>query len=679
MKDILLIRNIGIIAHVDAGKTTTTERILFYSGYSHKIGEVHDGNTVTDWMKQEQERGITITSASVTIFWKTKYYNSKINIIDTPGHVDFTIEVERSLRVLDGAVIVICASSGIQSQTETVWNQSQKYNIPKIIFINKMDRIGARYFEIIEDIKIKFNCILLILQINVGIEDNFKGVIDLIEFNFNYWEDNILKKKNIPQDYINLSLKYKEKIFEILSENDEIFFEKYVLNKVCIEDIIISIRKLVIKNILIPVICGTSLKNKGIEFLLNYIVDFFPSPIDVGIKNFNNKEYKICKKSKFLSLLFKILNDNHLGTLSYIRIYSGILKVGDIIYNSSKKIKEKVFRILRMFANSKKDINEAFAGDIVVIVGLKESFTGDTLCNINENILLEKIKIPLPVISISIEPFFKKDQEKLLFCLKKLCKEDPSINLSTNNHFSEVIISGMGELHLEIVIDRINKEFNIQTKISKPQVFYKESIKNTIIQEGKYIKQSGGRGQYGHVVLKVEPILNSNDDIIFLKEIIGGSIPKEFFQPIEKGIYEQLKTGILLGSPLTKIKITLIDGSFHSVDSSEYAFKNAAMIALKEALKKANSYVLEPIMKVDISTPENYLGNIVGDINKKRGNIININDFKNFKVIFCTLPLNELFGYSTELRSITKGKGTYNMEFFNYCEIPFYILEKIKK
>ncbi|AFP83641.1 elongation factor G [Candidatus Carsonella ruddii] len=679
MKEILLIRNIGIIAHVDAGKTTTTERILFYSGYSHKIGEVHDGNTVTDWMKQEQERGITITSASVTIFWKTKYYHSKINIIDTPGHVDFTIEVERSLRVLDGAVIVICASSGIQSQTETVWNQSQKYNIPKIIFINKMDRIGAKFFEIIEDVKIKFNCILLILQINVGIEDNFKGVIDLIEYKFNYWEDNILIKKDIPKDYINLSLQYKEKMFEILSEYDEFFFEKYVLNKITINDIIISIRKLVIKNILIPVICGTSLKNKGIEFLLNYIVDFFPSPVDIGIKNFFNKEYKVCKKSKFLSLLFKILNDDHLGILSYIRIYSGIIKVGDIIYNSSKKIKEKVFRILRMFANSKKDINEAIAGDIVVIVGLKESFTGDTLCNINENILLEKIKIPLPVISISIEPFYKKDQEKLILSLKKLCKEDPSINLSTNNHFSEMIISGMGELHLEIVVDRINKEFNIPTKISKPQVFYKESIKKTIIQEGKYIKQSGGRGQYGHVVLKIEPINNDNDDIIFIKEIIGGSIPKEYFQPIEKGIYEQLKTGIILGSPLTKIKITLLDGSFHAVDSSEYAFKNAAIIALKEALKKANSYVLEPIMKVEISTPDNYLGNIVGDINKKRGNIVNINDFKNFKVIFCTIPLNELFGYSTELRSITKGKGNYNMEFFNYCEIPFYILEKIKK
>ncbi|AFP84385.1 elongation factor G [Candidatus Carsonella ruddii] len=680
MNNIKNIRNIGIIAHVDAGKTTTTERILFFSGFSHKIGEVHTGNTITDWMKQEQERGITITSASVTFFWKTNFFNSSINLIDTPGHVDFTIEVERSLRVLDGAVILICASSGIQPQTETVWNQSQKFNIPKILFINKLDRIGAKYLSIIEDVKNKFLCNILIISLNIGIENTFLGIIDLINMKELIWTNSKLEIKNIKNENLNISNKYRNILLETLSEYDDFFLEKYINSNYIVSDIICSIRKLVISNKIIPVICGSSLKNKGIEFLLDSIVNFLPSPIDVGIKNVNNINYLVSSEKKFLALLFKVFNDPYLGLLSFIRIYSGSIKPGQIIFNNSKNIKEKIFRIIRMFANSKKDLNIASAGDIVVIIGLKESFTGDTLSYDNEKILLEKINIPLPVISISIEPIIKNDYEKLLNLISKLCKEDPSLLFKINDNTGELILSGMGELHLEIITDRINKEFNIKTKTSKPQVSYKESIKKKVIQEGKYIKQTGGRGQYGHVVLKIEPIIdNIENDFIFKIEIIGGAIPKEYFLSIEKGILEQIKSGVILGYPVTKIKITLIDGSFHPVDSSEYAFKNAASIALKEALKKANSFLLEPIMKVEIISPKEYLGIIISDINKKRGNIVSVIDNNNFKIINSLIPLRELFGYSTELRSNTKGRANYNMEFYNYFEVPKYILEKIKK
>lgn len=678
MKNITKLRNIGIIAHVDAGKTTTTERILFFSGSSHKIGEVHHGNTTTDWMKQEQERGITITSASVTIYWKINNIKYTINIIDTPGHVDFTIEVERSLRVLDGAVIVICASSGIQPQTETVWMQSNKYKIPKIVFVNKMDRIGADYDKCIKNIENKFNCSIIPINYNIGIENDFIGYIDILEIKQYIWDNNILKIEKLDAKYVDIVNKNRNYILETLSNNDDFFLEKYLNNNFTLLDIKNSIRKLVLENKIIPIICGSSLKNKGIEYLLNSICEFLPSPNDVHIKNFNDKLN--IQKNIFLALLFKIFNDPFLGMLSFIRIYSGFVKVGDIIYNSSKKIKEKIFRIIRMFANSKKDINEAYSGDIVVIIGLKDSFTGDTLCSINEEILLEKINSPIPVISLSIEPVFKNDQEKLLIILQKICKEDPSLIMNNNIVTGETIISGMGELHLEIVVDRINRDFNIKTKISKPQVSYKESIKKQIIQEGKYIKQSGGKGQYGHVVIKIEPIsFESKDNFIFKSEIIGGSIPKEYISSIEKGVINQLNQGIICNYPVIKVKVSLLNGTFHAVDSSEYAFKIAASIAIKEALKKANSYILEPIMKVEINVPNEYLGIIVGDINKKRGLINNVLDFNNFKVINSFIPLRELFGYSTELRSNTKGRASYNMEFFNYNELPNYIIEKIKK
>ncbi|BAF35189.1 elongation factor G [Candidatus Carsonella ruddii PV] len=680
MNDIKNIRNIGIIAHVDAGKTTTTERILFFSGFSHKIGEVHTGNTITDWMKQEQERGITITSASVTFFWKTNFYNSSINLIDTPGHVDFTIEVERSLRVLDGAVILICASSGIQPQTETVWNQSEKFNIPKILFVNKLDRIGAKYLSIIENIKKKFFCNILIINLNIGIENSFSGIIDLINMKELIWNNSQLEIRNITNKNFDISNKYRNILLETLSEYDDIFLEKYINSNFSIKDIIESIRKLVILNKIIPIACGSSLKNKGIEFLLDSIVNFLPSPIDIGIKNVSNINYSVNIKSKFLALLFKVFNDPYLGLLSFIRIYSGKIEPGQIIFNNSKNIKEKIFRIIRMFANSKKDLNIASAGDIVVLIGLKNSFTGDTLSFDNEKVLLEKINIPLPVISVSVEPIVKNDYEKLLNLINKFCKEDPSLLFKINENTGELILSGMGELHLEIIIDRINNEFNIKTKTSKPQVSYKESIKKTIIQEGKYIKQTGGRGQYGHVVLKIEPILIEKDDFIFKIEVVGGVIPKEYFLSIEKGILEQIKCGVVLGYPVTKIKITLINGSFHPVDSSEYAFKNAASIALKEALKKANSFLLEPIMKVEIISPKEYLGIVISDISKKRGNIISVVDNNNnLKIINSLIPLRELFGYSTDLRSNTKGRANYNMEFHNYSETPNYILEKIKK
>lgn len=680
MNNISLLRNIGIIAHVDAGKTTTTERILFFSGYSHKLGEVHHGNTVTDWMEQEQERGITITSAAITIYWNIDNLKYMINIIDTPGHVDFTIEVERSLRILDGAVIVICASSGIQPQTETVWLQSQKYKIPKIIFINKMDRIGANYDFCVKNIKKRFNCVLLQININIGKENDFSGFIDIINMKNIVWNKNEILISDIKNEFKDISNVYRENMLEILANNDEIFLEKYLNNNFNIFDIKKSIRKLVVNNIIIPIMCGSSLKNKGIEFLLNSICDFLPSPKDIKIKNCNNNLFNVDVKKNFLSLLFKIYNDPFLGSLSFIRIYSGLIKVGDIIYNSTKKIKEKIFRILRMFANIKKDLQEAGAGDIVVIVGLKDSSTGDTLCSPENDFQLEKICIPTPVISISIEPAYKQDQEKLFLILQKFCKEDPSLFLNNNNNSGEILISGMGELHLEILIDRIQKEYKIKTKISKPKVSYKESIKKCVIQEGKYIKQSGGKGQYGHVLIKIEPIsFEKNENFIFKSEIIGGSIPKEYFSSIEKGIIQQLNTGIVSGYPVIKIKSTLIDGSYHSVDSSEYAFKAAASIAIKEALKKANSYILEPIMKLEINTPSEYLGIITGDINKKRGNIINVLDLNTFKVINTLVPLRELFGYSTELRSNTKGRASYNMEFHSYDELPNYIIDKIKK
>ncbi|ATX33406.1 elongation factor G [Candidatus Carsonella ruddii] len=680
MNNILYLRNIGIIAHVDAGKTTTTERILFYSGVSHKIGEVHHGNTVTDWMKQEQERGITITSASVTIYWKINDIQYIINIIDTPGHVDFTIEVERSLRVLDGAVIIVCASSGIQPQTETVWLQSQKYKIPKILFVNKMDRIGANYKNCIDNIKKKFNCVLAPLNFNIGSENNFLGFIDIIEMKINIWKNNILYIENINNEYLKIANFYRNYLLELLSNNDEEFLIKYINNEFNLLDIKKSIRNLVINNKIIPIMCGSSLKNKGIEYLLNSICNFLPSPIDIGIKGCNNLNFNVSINKKFLSLLFKIHNDPFLGSLSFIRIYSGSIKSGDIIYNSTKKIKEKIFRIIRMFANSKKDINKANCGDIVVLIGLKESTTGDTLCSLNENFQLEKINIPIPVISISIEPIFKNDQEKLLNIIQKICKEDPSLILNNNNLTGETLISGMGELHLEIIVDRINRDYNIKTKISKPQVSYKESIKKTIIQEGKYIKQSGGKGQYGHVFLKLEPIsFDKEENFIFKSEIIGGSIPKEYIPSIEKGVIQQLNQGVILGYPVIKIKISVLDGSYHSVDSSEYAFKAASSIAIKEGLIKANSYVLEPIMKVEVNLPSEYLGIVVADINKKRGIINNVIDYNNFKVINSFLPLRELFGYSTELRSNTKGRASYNMEFHNYNELPNYIVEKIIK
>ncbi|MGK2912814.1 MAG: elongation factor G [Candidatus Carsonella ruddii] len=676
------IRNIGIIAHVDAGKTTTTERILFFSGSSHKIGEVHNGNATTDWMKQEQERGITITSASVTVYWILENIKYSINIIDTPGHVDFTIEVERSLRVLDGAVIVVCASSGVQPQTETVWMQSNKYNIPKIIFINKMDRIGANYISCIENIKNKFKCLLLPINYNIGKENNFEGFYDILKMKKNIWKNDILKIYNIDNidniDNNNIINNYRNYILETLSNNDDIFLEKYLNNNYSLLDIIFVIRNLTINNKLIPIMCGSSLKNKGIELLLDSICMFFPSPNEINIKFKDEK--KIFKNEMFLALLFKIYNDPFLGPLSFIRIYSGEIKVGSIIYNSSKKIKEKIFRIFRMFANSKKDIKKGECGDIVAIIGLKESFTGDTLCSENTEILLEKIFAPVPVISISIEPFYKNEQEKLLLILYKISKEDPSLIVTNNICTGETIISGMGELHLEIIIDRINRDFNIKTKTSKPQVSYKESIKNSVIQEGKYIKQSGGRGQYGHVLIKIDPIsFEHKENFLFKSEIIGGVIPKEYISSIEKGIILQLKQGIILGYPVIKIKVTLLNGSYHAVDSSEYAFKNAASIAIKESLKKANSYILEPIMKVEINTPDEYFGVLVSNINKKRGTIDFVKDFNNFKIINSFIPLRELFGFSTELRSNTKGKANYNMEFYNYNELPNYIIDKIKK
>lgn len=689
--NIKLYRNIGIMAHIDAGKTTITERVLFYTGVSYKMGEVHDGAAVMDWMAQEQERGITITSAATTCFWsgmKKNYEKHRINIIDTPGHVDFTIEVERSLRILDGAIVIFCAVGGVESQSETVWRQANKYNVPRIAFINKMDRIGADFFRVVEQIKENLNANPLPMQIAIGKEEKFEGVVDLIKMKAIYWDNKAgitFEYKEIPPDMLDICNEYHDKVIEAAAEADEKVMEKYLENgKLSIKEIKDGLRKRTINGEIIPVFCGTAFKNKGVQALLDAIIDYIPSPIDVkpisGVSIDKEKNIKrlACDKEPFSALAFKLATDPYVGNLTFFRVYSGVLKSGDTMFNSVKFKKERFGRILQMHANSRDEIKEVCSGDIAAAVGLKYTTTGDTLTDLNNIITLEKMEFPEPVIHVAVEPKTKNDQEKMSLALSKLAQEDPSFQVRTDIESGQTIIAGMGELHLEIIIDRMKREFSVDASVGNPQVAYRETIKNTIEEEGKYIKQTGGRGQYGHVWLKIEPI-KSGTGFLFINKIVGGVIPKEYIAPIEKGIKEQMQNGVIAGYPVIDVQVTLFDGSYHDVDSSEIAFKVASSQCFKSGIKKANPVLLEPIMKVEVMTPEIYMGDVVSDLNRRRGIIQNINDSISGKNIKSEIPLSEMFGYATSLRSQTQGRATYSMEFKKYSVAPLSITEKIIK
>jgi len=676
-------RNIGIMAHIDAGKTTTTERILYYTGLTYKIGEVHEGAATMDWMPQEQERGITITSASTSCMWK----DHKINIIDTPGHVDFTIEVERSLRVLDGAVAVFDASAGVEPQSETVWRQANKYKVPRIAFMNKMDKMGADFFMAVESMIEKLGANPLAVQIPIGKEETFRGPIDLIEMKAYYFDDESLGAKyvedRIPDEYIEQAKKYREKMIEALCDVDDNIMEKYLAGEeITSEEIRKAIRKGTLEMKLTPVLCGSAFKNKGVQLLLDAVVYYLPSPLDVPpVKGINPLDDTEVERKPFVdeplaALAFKIMADPYMGSLTYVRVYSGVLSSGSYVYNSTRNVKERVARIFRMHSNHREEIKEICAGDIGAIVGLKHTLTGDTLCDENSPIILESIEFPEPVISVAIEPKTKADQEKLSLSLQKISQEDPSFRVSFNEETGQTIISGMGELHLEIIVDRLTREFKVGANVGKPQVAYKETIKMPAKAEGKFIRQTGGRGQYGHVWLDVEP-LERGKGFEFVNKIVGGVIPREFIPAVEKGVIEALESGVLAGYPVVDLKVTLFDGSYHEVDSSELAFKIAASMAFKEACKKAELVLLEPIMNVEVVTPEEYMGEVIGDLNSRRGKIQTMEKRGKVQVIRAMVPLAEMFGYATDLRSKTQGRGTYTMQFSHYDEVPKNLMEQI--
>ncbi|WP_343183497.1 elongation factor G [Buchnera aphidicola] len=686
-------RNIGISAHIDAGKTTTTERILFYTGVNHKIGEVHDGAATMDWMEQEQERGITITSAATTAFWSgmaNQYKSNRINIIDTPGHVDFTIEVERSMRVLDGVIMVYCAVGGVQPQSETVWRQANKYNVPRIAFINKMDRLGANFLKVVNQIKIRLGANPIPIQLSIGSEDNFVGVIDLIKMKAIHWTEKdqgiSFSYKKIPTNLLKESKKWNKKIIELVAESDEQLMEKYFNEEEFTENEIKSVlRKKSLKNEIVLVTCGSAFKNKGVQALLDAVIDYLPSPVDVdcvkGISNIESNK-KIIRQSNdkeaFSALAFKISTDPYVGNLTFFRVYSGMIRSGDIILNSIKGKKERLGRIVLMHANKREEIKEVYSGDIAAAIGLKDVVTGDTLCDQNNPIILEKMEFPEPVISIAVEPKTKIDQEKMGTALNRLAKEDPSFKVWTDQESNQTIIAGMGELHLEIIVDRMKREFSVDANIGQPQVAYRETISLEVKDiEGKYIKQSGGRGQYGHVVIDIFPLEPGKKGYEFINNIKGGVIPGEYIPAVNKGIQEQLKFGPLAGYPVLDIGIRLHDGSYHDVDSSEIAFKLAASIAFKNGFKKAKPILLEPIMMVEIETPEEYMGDVIGDLNRRRGIIESMVDKDCRKLIKSIVPLSEMFGYATDLRSQTQGRASYSMEFFKYSETPFNVSKNI--
>ncbi len=682
-------RNIGIAAHVDAGKTTTTERVLFYTGISHKIGEVHDGAAVMDWMEQEQERGITITSAATTCFWNgmdQQYDEHRINIIDTPGHVDFTIEVERSLRVLDGAVVVLCACSGVQPQTETVWRQANRYEVPRMVFVNKMDRAGADFLMVVEQMKDRLGANAVPLQLAIGAEEKFQGVIDLVKMKSIIWSEDdqgaTFEYQEIPADMQALCDEYRAHLVEAAAEANEEVMEKYLdTEDLSEEDIMVGIRQRTLANEIVPVLCGSAFKNKGVQALLDAVIDYMPAPTEVkaieGLKE--DGTATTCPAdddAPFACLAFKIATDPYVGTLTFFRAYSGSLNSGDTVYNPLKHKKERVGRMVQMHANSREEIKEVLAGDIAAAIGLKDVTTGETLCDLKNIVTLEKMDFPEPVISVAVEPKSKADQEKMSIALGKLAQEDPSFRVETDEESGQTIISGMGELHLDVLVDRMRREFSVEANIGKPQVAYRETIRKQVNIEGKHVKQSGGRGQYGHVWLRLEP-LDHDSEYEFVNEIVGGIVPKEYIPAVDKGVREQMQNGCLAGYPLLAMKVTLYDGSFHDVDSSEMAFNIAGSMALRKGALQADPALLEPMMAVEVVTPEEHMGDVMGDLNRRRGIVQGMGDSSMGKVITAEVPLSEMFGYSTDLRSATQGRATYTMEFDKYAEVPGSIAEGI--
>ncbi|MGV7234859.1 MAG: elongation factor G [Nitrosomonadaceae bacterium] len=682
-------RNIGVMAHIDAGKTTTTERILFYTGISHKIGEVHDGAAVMDWMEQEQERGITITSAATTCFWSgmnKDYPEHRINIIDTPGHVDFTIEVERSLRVLDGACTVFCAVGGVQPQTETVWRQANKYKVPRLAFINKMDRAGANFMRVYEQMQTRLKAHPVPVQLPIGAEDKFEGVIDLVKMKAIYWDDATrgmkFEEREIPDNLLEDAKSWREKMLETAAEANEELMNKYLEEgDLPIEDIKKGLRIRTINNEIVPMMCGTAFKNKGVQAMLDAVIDYMPSPVDIkavsGEKESGEiEERQANDKEPFAGLAFKIATDPFVGQLIFFRVYSGVVATGDTIYNPIKGRKERIGRLLQMHANQREEIKEVRAGDIAAAVGLKEAVTGDTLCDPSRAITLEKMIFPEPVIHVAVEPKTKVDQEKMGLALNRLAQEDPSFRVRTDEESGQTIISGMGELHLEIIVERMKREFSVEANVGAPQVAYREAIRKKIEVEGKFVKQSGGRGQYGHVWLKMEPN-EAGKGFEFIDLIKGGAVPREYIPAVEKGLKDTLPNGVLAGFPVVDVKVTLFDGSYHDVDSNENAFKMAASMAFKDGMRKASPVLLEPMMSVEVETPADFMGNVVGDLSSRRGMIQGMEDLPGLKVVGAEVPLAEMFGYSTSLRSATQGRATYTMEFKHYSEAPKSVAEAI--
>ena len=688
-----LYRNIGICAHVDAGKTTTTERVLFYTGISHKIGEVHDGAAVMDWMEQEQERGITITSAATTCFWEgtaKQFKQHRFNIIDTPGHVDFTIEVERSLRVLDGAVVVFCGSSGVEPQSETVWRQANRYEVPRIAFINKMDRAGADFLKVIDQMKKRLGANAVPIQLAIGAEDEFKGVIDLVKMKAIYWNGDDMgttfSEEDIPEDLISLAEEWREAMIESAAEANEELMDKYLEEgELSQDDIKEGLRIRTLANEIVPCLCGSAFKNKGVQTMLDAVVDFLPAPNEVkavtGILESDEEGSREADdEAPFAGIAFKIATDPFVGSLTFVRVYSGVLNTGDSVYLPIKGKKERIGRMLQMHSNKRDEISEARAGDICAVIGLKEAITGETLCDEKNKITLESMNFPEPVISVAVEPKTKEDQEKMGIALGRLAQEDPSFRLRTDEESGQTIISGMGELHLDVLVDRMRREFNVEANMGKPQVAYRETIKKQVEQESKFVRQSGGRGQYGHVYLRIEPLVpdeDSDETYEFVNEIVGGAIPREFIPAVDKGCKEQMEAGVIAGYPLVNVKISLYDGSFHDVDSSEVAFKVAGSMALKEGAQKADPVILEPIMSIEVVTPEEYMGDIVGDLSRRRGVIHGMEDGPSGKVVSGEVPLAEMFGYATDIRSASQGRATFTMEPLKYSEVPSNVAEAI--
>ncbi|MGV0034468.1 MAG: elongation factor G [Candidatus Azotimanducaceae bacterium WSBS_2022_MAG_OTU7] len=682
-------RNIGIVAHVDAGKTTTTERVLFYTGLSHKIGEVHDGAATMDWMEQEQERGITITSAATTTFWQGtqgQFEQHRINIIDTPGHVDFTIEVERSLRVLDGAVVVFCGTSGVEPQSETVWRQANKYEVPRLVFVNKMDRAGADFLRVVDQIEQRLGSTPVCLQLAIGAEEHFKGVIDLVKMKAIYWNEDDLgltfEEADIPEDLVAGAKEYREKLIEAAAESSDKLTEKYLDGaELTVEDIKQGIRQRTIANEIVPALCGSAFKNKGVQTMLDAVIEYLPAPDEVkAVTGFVEDSEEVAERhaiddEPFAALAFKIATDPFVGALTFFRVYSGVLASGDSVWNPIKGKKERIGRMVQMHSNDRKEIKEVRAGDIAAAIGLKLATTGDTLCDEAKAITLERMEFPEPVIHVAVEPRTQADQEKMGIALGKLAAEDPSFRVHTDEESGQTIIGGMGELHLDIIVDRMKREFSVEANIGKPQVAYRETIRETVNSEGKFVRQTGGRGQYGHVWIKIEPL--EGDGFEFVDEVVGGAVPREYINAVEKGVQDQLSNGVLAGYPLQGVKATLYDGSYHDVDSSEVAFKVAGSMAMRAGALDASPVLLEPIMNVEVVTPEEYYGDVVGDLNRRRGIVQGMEDVPAGKAVRAEVPLAEMFGYATDMRSATQGRANFSMEFSTYSEVPDSIAQSV--